>query len=121
MCEKHETYFVFAINAVTTANSTSGTRPVVPPTGASLSIRTIASHVACITTDSANDAGRVVLLLRAIIFTMANLTTVLAGLVFIVSQSTVQRSELSELVTLELVLVFGRRSSLLLVSKCESL
>jgi len=42
---------------------------------------------------------------------MANLTTVLAGLVFVVSQGAVERSKLSKLVTLELVLVLERRVS----------
>ena len=41
-----------------------------------------------------------------------NLLTVLASLVLIVTESTVQSSQLTKLVTLELVLAFGNRSGL---------
>lgn len=68
--------------------------------------------MAGITTDSADDACRKVLSLRAVVFTMSNLTTVLTSLVFIVSKGSVERRKLSKLVTLELVLAFGDRSSL---------
>jgi hypothetical protein len=66
--------------------------------------------MACIATNSADDAGGVVLSLRTIIFAMSNLTTVLTGLVLVVSESSVERCKFSKLVTLELVLAFGNRS-----------
>lgn len=47
---------------------------------------------------------------------MTNFTTVLAGLVLIVTEGTVEGSELTELVALELVLAFGNRSGLYVVS-----
>jgi hypothetical protein len=42
----------------------------------------------------------------AIILTVTNLTTVLASLVLVVTQSTVESSEFAELIALELVLAF---------------
>jgi hypothetical protein len=71
--------------------------------------------VASITANAADNVGRVVLLLRAIILAMANLTTVLARLVLVITKGTVQGSELAKLVTLELVLAFWNGCSLLLV------
>jgi len=63
--------------------------------------------VASITADTADDVGGVVLLLRAVILAMSNLAAVLAGLVFVITQSSVQGSKLTKLVTLELVLALG--------------
>lgn len=52
---------------------------------------------------------------------MSNLATVLTSLVFIVSKGSVERRELSKLVTLELVLAFGDRSRLWEKKKLVSL
>jgi hypothetical protein len=68
--------------------------------------------MACVSTDTANDAGSEVLFLRAVVLAMTNLATVLASLVLIVSQGTVERGELSKLVALEFVLTFRNRCSL---------
>lgn len=68
--------------------------------------------MAGVTADTADNVGSVVLLLGAIIFTMTDLAAVLAGLVLIITQGTVEGSKLTELVTLELVLAFRDRSSL---------
>ena len=68
--------------------------------------------MACVTADAADDVGCVVLFLRAVILAMADLATVLAGLVLIVTQRSVERSEFTELVALELVLTFGDGGSL---------
>ena len=68
--------------------------------------------MAGVTADTADDVGSVVLLLRAIIFTMTDLTAVLAGLVFVITQSTVEGSKLTQLVALELVLAFRDRGGL---------
>jgi hypothetical protein len=68
--------------------------------------------MASLTTDTANDAGREILLLRAVVLAMTNLTTVLAGLVLVVTKGTVEGGKLTELVALEFVLAFRDRSSL---------
>lgn len=59
--------------------------PVVAPILASLSIRTIASHVASVTTDTTDDAGSVVLLFGTVIFPVTDLSAVLARLIFVVT------------------------------------
>lgn len=71
--------------------------------------------MACVTTNSADDAGSKVLSLGTIVLAMPNLSTVLTSLVFIISKSTVEGGQLSKLVTLEFVLTFRDRSSLLTV------
>lgn len=65
-----------------------------------------------LSTNAADDASSVILLLRAVVLSMADLTTVLAGLILIVSECTIQGGEFTELVALELVLTFGDGSSL---------
>jgi hypothetical protein len=65
-----------------------------------------------VTTDATDDTGSVILLLRAVVLAVANLATVLASLVLVVSEGTVEGGEFSELVTLEFVLTFGNRCSL---------
>ena len=85
---------------------------MVAPAGSLLAVGTIPGHVAGITTNAANDAGCVILSLGAVNLAMSDLTTVLAGLVLVVSQGAVEGSELTELVTLELVLTFGDGSRL---------
>ncbi len=117
-------YLVISIDSVSaTAGATdaacraaSRSRAVIPPVGASLSVRTVSSHVSSVTTDAAYDVGRVVLLLRTIVLAMADLAAVLTGLVFVVTKRTVQGSQLPELVSLELVLAFGDGGSLDTVS-----
>ncbi len=63
--------------------------------------------MAGITADAADDVGGVVLLLRAVILAMADLSAVLAGLVLVVTQGSVQGSELTQLIPLEFVLALG--------------
>lgn len=65
-----------------------------------------------LTTDTTNDAGCEVLLLRAVVLSVTNLTTILAGLVLVVSKGTVEGGELTELVALQFVLTFGNGGSL---------
>ncbi len=65
-----------------------------------------------LTTDTTDDARGEVLLLRTIIFAVTNLSAVLAGLVLVVTQGTVEGCELTKLVALEFVLAFGDGSSL---------
>jgi hypothetical protein len=68
--------------------------------------------VACISTDTADYGGREVSLLRAVVLAMTNLTTILASLVLVISESTVQCSKFTKLVALQLVLAFWDGCSL---------
>lgn len=80
---------------------------VVAPWLTDLALGTIASHMSSLTTDTTNDTSREVLLLRTVVLAVTNLTTVLAGLVLVVSKGTVESGELTKLVALEFVLAFG--------------
>jgi hypothetical protein len=75
--------------------------------------------MAGIAADAADNACGVVLSLGAVILAVANLTTVLAGLVLVVSKSTVERGEFSQLITLKLVLSLGDGSGLSIISGCQ--
>jgi hypothetical protein len=114
------TYLVLAVNGVTTTdaagNRTSARRAIIAPAGASLPVWTITGHVASVTADTADDVGGVILLLRAVILAVTNLTTVLAGLILVITQSSVKCSKLTKLVTLELVLTLGNRCGLVVSS-----
>lgn len=68
--------------------------------------------MARIAADSADDAGRVVGLVRAVVLAVANATAVLAGLVLVVTEGTVQSGELAKLVPLERVLALGNGGGL---------
>lgn len=111
---KNYTYLHLAVDSIAATNlaSRARTRIVVTPAGTALTIGTITSHVASITTDAADDARSKVLSLRTIVLAMADLATVLTSLILVVTEGTIQRSEFSELVTLELVLAFGDGCSL---------
>lgn len=63
-------------------------------------------------TDSAYDVSGEVTLLGTIKFAVTDPTTVLADLILVVAESTVQSGELSKLVAFVVVLAFGRRGSL---------
>jgi hypothetical protein len=63
-----------------------------------------------LTTDTADDACGEVLLLRAVVLAVTDFTTVLAGLVLVVAERTVERGKLTELVSLEFVLAFRNGS-----------
>lgn len=94
-------YLHFAVDSITTTDSSSRAGTViVAPAGSLLTIGTISRHMTCVTTDSANDAGGVVLSLRAVVLAVSNLSAVLTSLVLVVSKSTVECGELTKLVTL---------------------
>jgi hypothetical protein len=66
-----------------------------------------------VATDATDNARSVVLFLRAVVLAVTDLATVLASLVLVVSEGTVECGEFSELVSLEFVLAFRNgRSSL---------
>jgi len=71
---------------------------------ARLSFSTVTGEVTGIATNTANDIGSEVRAIWTVIFAMANFSTVLASLIFVVTESTVERCELAELITLEFVL-----------------
>lgn len=107
-----ETYLVVSISFSSAADpasrpSTRSTRSIVAPVLASLSVGTVASHVTCITANTTNDAGGEILLLRTVVFAMTDLTTVLACLIFVITECAVQSGQLAQLVAFQLVLTFG--------------
>lgn len=69
-----------------------------------------------IAANTANDASGVVLLLGAVVLAVTDLAAVLASLVLVITEGTVESSQLAQLVTLEFILAFGDGSSLLHVS-----
>jgi hypothetical protein len=71
--------------------------------------------VTSVTADTTNDVGSVVLGVGAVVLAVTDFTTVLASLVLVVAEGTVERGELTQLVALELVLTFGDRGSLWMI------
>ena len=69
-----------------------------------------------VTADTADDAGRVVLLLGAVVLAVANLAAVLACLVLVITERSVESSKFAKLVTLQFVLALGNRRSLGMLS-----
>lgn len=65
-----------------------------------------------IAANTTDDVGRKVLLLRTVIFAMTDLAAVLACLVLVVTQSTVQGGKLTKLIALQFILTLGNRRSL---------
>ena len=108
------TYLVFTVDDIAATNTASRglDRAVIAPARATLSVRTITSHVASVAADAADNVGRVILLLRAVILSVSNLAAVLARLILVVTQGSVQGCKLTQLVPLELVLALRNRSSL---------
>lgn len=67
------------------------------------------SRIAANTTD---DTGSIVLTLGTVVLAVANLAAVLTSLILIVSESTIECSKFSQLITLQLVLTFRNRRRL---------
>jgi hypothetical protein len=61
---------------------------------------------------TANDVSSEVTLLRAVVFAVADATTILADLVFVVTKRTIERRQLAKLVALVVILALRCRSSL---------
>lgn len=106
------TYLVLGVVFSASANPSRGPWAIVAPACTSLSVGTVAGHVAGIATHTANDAGSEILLLRAVVLAVSDLAAILAGLVLIVTEGSVQSSQLTKLVTLQFVLALGNGSSL---------
>jgi hypothetical protein len=64
------------------------------------------------TADTTDNVCGKVALFRAIIFTMANATAILADLIFVVAKGSVEGGQFTELIPLMIVLSFGRRRCL---------
>lgn len=60
------------------------------------------------TTHPANNVGSIVALFRAVVLAMTETTAVLANLVFIVSESSVECGQFAQLVLFENILAFRR-------------
>lgn len=109
------TYLILSVDVISTTNLagswTSGWA-IVAPASTLLPVRTITSHMTSIATNTANDVGREVLLLRTVVLAVSYLSTVLTSLVFVVAEGTVQSSKFTKLVALELVLALRDRGSL---------
>jgi hypothetical protein len=98
-----KSYLIFAINGIATPSSVA-TAVLVAPAGSLLSVGTVARHVTCVAADTADDARSVVGLVGTVIFAMSDAAAVLAGLVLIVAEGTVEGGKFAKLVTLEFVL-----------------
>jgi hypothetical protein len=111
------TYLVLAIDRIPTTNATSRTgRAIVAPVCSLLSVGAIPSHMAGISTGTADDVRREVGLLWTVVLAVTDLTTVLTSLVLIITKRTVERGKLSKLISLELILAFGDRGGLQRIS-----
>lgn len=115
------TYLVFSVNCITLVDLRSVV--MITPVSALTSVGTITSHMAGVTAHSAYYVGSKVALFWTVVFTVTDLSTyehvrrrkerengrhtVLASLIFVITKGTVQGSQLSELVSLQLVLTFG--------------
>jgi len=93
--------------ARTSGTTGTGEATVVAPVTASLAIGTIAGHVASVATNATDNVGGEVALLGTVVLAMSDLTTVLASLVLVITESTVESRQLTKLVALELILTFG--------------
>jgi hypothetical protein len=72
--------------------------------------------MACITANTADDACCVVLLLGAVVLAVSNLAAILARLVLVVTQRSVESRKFSELVSLKFILDFWSGSRLRLLA-----
>ena len=73
---EEKTYLHLPIDGVTTANGPrTAAKAVVTPIGATLAVRAVTSHVSGIATDTTDDVGSEVALLRTVILAMTDLTT----------------------------------------------
>lgn len=124
-----KTNLVLAVDSIASANSTGSWTTcrtawstwswwAIAPIRTTLSVRTISCHVASVSADTANNIGGKVALFWAVVLPVADLTTVLAGLVLVITESTVKSSKLTKLVALKLVLPFWNGCSLEVISSC---
>lgn len=62
--------------------------------------------------NAADNVSSEIALLRAVVFAMSDTTTVLADLILVVTQGTIESSKFAELITLVIILTFRSRRSL---------
>lgn len=72
-----ETHLHLTVDSITSANRprAMARKAGIMPISASLAVRTVASHMSGVATDTANNVRSEVALLRAIVLAMSNLTT----------------------------------------------
>lgn len=80
MTTEKKTYLHLAVHGVSRAKSTrrsaaAAEATAIAPVTASLAVRTVASHVACVATDTTDNIGSEVALLGAVILAVPDLTT----------------------------------------------
>ena len=73
-------YLVFTINRIASSDfpnraARDSSRSIVTPVRSTLSVRTISGHVAGVATDTTDDVGGEIALLRAVILAVTDLTT----------------------------------------------
>ena len=73
--------------------------------------------MSCAATNSADDVSSEITLLWAIVFAVANATTILTNLILVVAKCTVESGQLPELVAFVVILTLRSRSSLVVVRK----
>lgn len=62
--------------------------------------------MSCTTADTTDDVGSVVTLLWAVVLAMSDIATVLADLILVITQGTVQSCEFTKLITFVIILSF---------------
>ena len=72
----------------------------------------VTSHMTSTSADATNDVCREVTLFWTIILAMTNTSTILANLILVITEGSVKSSELTQLVSLVIVLALGCGSSL---------
>lgn len=77
-----ETYLHLTVHGIgrakgTSWSATAAVATAIAPVAASLTVGTVASHVACVATDTTDDVGGEVALLGAVVLAVSDLTTFL--------------------------------------------
>jgi hypothetical protein len=98
-------YLVLAIDVIASPASVPVTIKVAP-VGSLLAVGAITRHVASVTANSADNAGRVVGLIGTVVLAVSDAAAVLTGLVLVIAESAVESGEFPKLIALELVLAF---------------
>lgn len=73
---------------------------------------TVTGHVSGATTDTADDVRCKVTLLGTVVLAVANTTTILTDLIFVIAQRTIKCGKFSELVAFVVILTFRGRCGL---------
>ncbi|KAF2484203.1 hypothetical protein BDY17DRAFT_123818 [Neohortaea acidophila] len=99
----HELLIVVIHGVADAAAGWASIAPVLAP----LAVGTVTRHMSGVSADSADDVGGEVTCFRAVVFAVADIAAILAGLVLVVTKGTVEGGKFAELVAFEFVLAFG--------------